>query len=979
MVLDAAEATIPISKPSSKLRVVPWWSPECARAVAKRRRALRIYQKHITSETRLAYQVASRHCRAVLLRAKKSTWQDFVSNFNRFTPLAKIWQFLKAFSHKKDPICAFPQLLKDGVMVSCPDDVVATFADYFASISSNDIFTTLQKRRFSSLVSSCEFMLDSTQQYNSKFTPEELNSAILSSGHTSVGPDGVHYDFFRNISLSSKSKLLRCFNSAWTSGKYPEDWLSSYIIPILKKGKPKTDISSYRPITLTSCACKLFEKMVNVRLRFYLEHNNLLDPHQSGFRKGRSTADNVFRLTDSIQRGFAKKSQTVAVFLDLSKAYDRVNIDAMLHKIYAIGIRGNMSVFLKFFLQPRTFQVRCRTYLSSPHVKQHGLPQGSVIAPTLFLIVINSIATSISQPPSQVSHSVFADDVALWSTDRSVDRAASNVQEALNNVADWCLTWGFEISAPKSASVVFTKHSTSVPRLGKPLKVDDDDIPEKNSHTFLGIILDCRLRFHTHALHIKSKATKRLNILRAVSHTTWGGDRVTLLRVYTSLIRSVLEYNSFILTYLATSNQRKLDTVQNSALRLISGAFSTSPVAALHADINIPRLEHRAHLALFRYYFRTQSTRNHPSYDCFGMDPKDLRSRSYRSTPIAAVQIQRFLQRYDINLNFRIAACPPLSAFWIPSSPHVAYLFSESKVEMTSVEIQSRFNEFRAANSSASFFFTDGSKTENAVGAAFYGESQKSFRLHSDASIFSAELFAILQALRYIKRRKIMSSVICSDSKSALQAIQNVISVTNNMVFRIQRIVDSISSASQKVSFLWIPGHSGLDGNSKADELAKAACDLEVITPIALSPQEASQIVFKCISRFSQDQWDNETKGRHTYKIKPLLHKWASSNCDSRLKEVVLARLRIGHTRLTHKYLLDRSTPPLCPQCDVFLSIEHIILDCPRFSLQRKALKDFTVSLNLPFSVPLLLGDGQPDILKKLFTFLMETNIFYSI
>lgn len=374
MVLDAAEATIPISKPSSKLRVVPWWSPECARAVAKRRRALRIYQKHITSETRLAYQVASRHCRAVLLRAKKSTWQDFVSNFNRFTPLAKIWQFLKAFSHKKDPICAFPQLLKDGVMVSCPDDVVATFADYFASISSNDIFTTLQKRRFSSLVSSCEFMLDSTQQYNSKFTPEELNSAILSSGHTSVGPDGVHYDFFRNISLSSKSKLLRCFNSAWTSGKYPEDWLSSYIIPILKKGKPKTDISSYRPITLTSCACKLFEKMVNVRLRFYLEHNNLLDPHQSGFRKGRSTADNVFRLTDSIQRGFAKKSQTVAVFLDLSKAYDRVNIDAMLHKIYAIGIRGNMSVFLKFFLQPRTFQVRCRTYLSSPHVKQHGLP-----------------------------------------------------------------------------------------------------------------------------------------------------------------------------------------------------------------------------------------------------------------------------------------------------------------------------------------------------------------------------------------------------------------------------------------------------------------------------------------------------------------------------------------------------------------------------------------------------------------------------
>jgi ribonuclease HI len=91
------------------------------------------------------------------------------------------------------------------------------------------------------------------------------------------------------------------------------------------------------------------------------------------------------------------------------------------------------------------------------------------------------------------------------------------------------------------------------------------------------------------------------------------------------------------------------------------------------------------------------------------------------------------------------------------------------------MEIKSSFNEFRAANTSASFFFTDGSKSDDAVGAAFQGMSEeKSFRLPKDASIFTAELFAILQVLRYIKHKKIMSSVICSDSKSALQAIQNV-------------------------------------------------------------------------------------------------------------------------------------------------------------------------------------------------------------
>ena len=240
VILEAAEETVPISKPSSRQRLVPWWSPECARAVAKRRRALRLYQKHITTETRLAYQVASRHCRAVLLQAKKSTWQDFVSQFNRFTPLTKIWKFLKAFSHKRDPICAFPQLLANGSLISSPDEVVMVFADYFASASSNEIFTSSQRSRFSSLLKPCKFALDSSQTYNANFTFEELDSAICSSGHTSVGPDGIHYDFFRNISTLSKTKLLQCFNAAWNSGKYPDQWLSSFIIPIPKKGNLKT-------------------------------------------------------------------------------------------------------------------------------------------------------------------------------------------------------------------------------------------------------------------------------------------------------------------------------------------------------------------------------------------------------------------------------------------------------------------------------------------------------------------------------------------------------------------------------------------------------------------------------------------------------------------------------------------------------------------------------------------------------------------
>ena len=152
-----------------------------------------------------------------------------------------------------------------------------------------------------------------------------------------------------------------------------------------------------------------------------------------------------------------------------------------------------------------------------------------------------------------------------------------------------------------------------------------------------------------------------------------------------------------------------------------------------------------------------------------------------------------------------------------------------------------------------------------------------------------------------------------------------------------------LRTAHRCSSFLWIPGHSELEGNIQADQLAKAACSLPVITPSALSPQEASNVALKAVSRAAQDNWDVETKGRHTHKIKPFLKKWASGSCDSRIKEVVLARLRIGHTRLTHEYILDRGPPSSCLQCNVPLSIEHIIIDCPLFLQQRNVLKKIHV------------------------------------
>ena len=516
----------------------------------------------------------------------------------------------------------------------------------------------------------------------------------------------------------------------------------------------------------------------------------------------RSTADNLLRLTYSIQRGFHKKQHTVAAFLDLSKAYDKVHPSALLYHIHSIGIRGNLAVFLNNFVQPRSFQVRCQTYLSPPTIKSLGVPPGSVIAPTLFSIMINQIASNIPSTPPFCSYGVYADDVVVWRCNKSLESAARGVQLALKSKSDWCDRWGFEISASKSSSVVFTRSNRPMPRLPSPLMVYDEPIPENKHHSFLGITLDSRLTYSIHTKQVQSRGQKRLNILRALSSTQWGGDRRTLLLLYKSLTLSVLEYNSFTFTLIAASNQNLIETIQNSALRIVTGAFRTTPTNSLITEVDVHTLAMRSHMALFKHYFKTKSEQNHPAGGCFDVTPLDRRLGAHGQTPSAGVQISRLSVQYSLDLsNIPIAIKPPPAPSWTYPIPNIDFLFDDLKSHMNLVEIHTLFHEFKAKHEDSVFFYTDGSKSADAVGAAFWGRSQNQFRLPFFCLIYSAELFAIQQIVHHIEKERIVSSVVCSDSKSSLISIRNT-SPSNKLVYDILHTLQSAFEKGISIRFL---------------------------------------------------------------------------------------------------------------------------------------------------------------------------------
>ena len=150
----------------------------------------------------------------------------------------------------------------------------------------------------------------------------ELKTAIEKSHNSAVGPDEIHYSFLKQIPQKSLELLLETYNNIWTGKQFPKSWKQAMIIPIPKPGKNTSYPENYRPIALTSCLCKTLERMVNHRLVWYLETNNLISNKQCGYKKKRGCIDHLTNLENYIRKGFIKKEHIITIFFDLEKAYD---------------------------------------------------------------------------------------------------------------------------------------------------------------------------------------------------------------------------------------------------------------------------------------------------------------------------------------------------------------------------------------------------------------------------------------------------------------------------------------------------------------------------------------------------------------------------------------------------------------------------------------------------------------------------------
>ena len=960
-VLKSAESSIPKTKGKPRRPAVPWWNKTCSNLRKITRKCYRTYKNSGSTVTKSIYQRALAKQRKYYKAAKRESWLDYINGINSKTPMKMVWKKIRKLTGKYVPR-PLPTLKINNNLVTDPSEVAEKLGKHFSDISSAKNYSPHFQRIRQTQVT-INFDPNNGDAYNAKFSLRELKNALSSTEATAPGEDNILYEMLKHLPEAAKHFLLKIVNKIWETGILPDSWKIGLIIPIRKPGKDALEPSSYRPIALTSCVCKLMEKMINTRLIWHLESNNLISGFQFGFRKNRSTLDPLLMLSNQIQQGFAKKYQTIGVFFDLEKAYDTTWRHGIIQQLHNIGIKGNMIRFIDSFLSDRFIKVRNGNQISNPFKLEEGIPQGSVLSVTCFIIAINEIMKAVSR---KVSGSLFVDDFVIYYTGYDAKSVCHELQKTIDAVSNWANDNGFKFSSSKTVAVRFTRctRKEEIPTL----KLNDNILPYEKEVKFLGLIFDSKLTWTSHINALKLKVKKSLNILKVISGFDWGADKKSLLRLYDSLCKSKLDYGCQIYSSACKSKLKELDVAHNMGLRICSGAFRTSPVESLYIDNNELPLDLRREELGLRYLFRLESSPKNPA----SIVSQATNSQGFKKTRSSKPFQVRLSEEIDSNIKeqkIREVHHPKVPPWLVPEAKCCEKKIN--KKELSNEETKAQFLEHDLIHRNDVKIYTDGSKSKDGVGCAvIYGDSSYVAKLPDFASIFTAELSAVIKALDLAYNSKKKNFVIYSDSKSTLDSL-NKYNSFHPLIQKAQEWLFKISNKHKCVRFCWVPAHVGIFGNEEADREARAVCLTGEFKLDSTPYSDMKRPTRSYILKKWQERWSTLATNTKYKRIRKNIEIWPSSFNPNRRFEVVLTRLRIGHTRLTHKFLLEGSTAPVCAHCDQTLSVEHILVECSKYDNLRQ-----THHLNNKSLKRIL--DDDADI-GNLMNFLKDANLFSEI
>ena len=434
-----------------------------------------------------------------------------------------------------------------------------------------------------------------TSEDPDEFTLEEILSVVKNINvHKGSGIDYVPTFALKDCFEVICPQHTYMFNQSLIMGVFPESWSVATITPIPKSGN-KCLVNNWRPISIIPLVGKLLEKLCVKLLNSHLDLNNILVEEQYGFRPKKSTSLAIFTYIKNITDEINRKKIVGAIYLDFAKAFDSINHAILLAKLENMGLSMKLSNWIKSYLGNRSIRSKLNNNVSLSKDLLCGVPQGSVLGPTLFLCYINDLALTMKSVGASIG--LFADDAVIYCSNYDHFFIQMRLERVLEKIKLWCALNCINMNVEKTKFCLYGTRKMVDAYQSNTIGPADCQILQCRQYNYLGVTLDECLNMHVNFNKIFKKFSyKNYQFTKLRKYV----DTNTSVLIYKQTVLPLVEYVSFMLCFNNKQDVEKLQRLQNRSLRLcfninVPMDFNT---AILHENARIDKLCDRRDLML---------------------------------------------------------------------------------------------------------------------------------------------------------------------------------------------------------------------------------------------------------------------------------------------------------------------------------------------------------------------------------------------